>query len=89
MNFNSSKQSHADLLHFPLSLEHTNLWQVYVFFFQYTALAPRLQTVTNETLWKWGHFDKAKLTLKMLPASWNFDTLITGLDLLMLEIWNL
>ena len=27
---------------------------------------------------KWGHFDKAKSTFKMLPASWTFDTIEKG-----------
>ena len=43
-----------------------------------TAIEFRLQTVTKYTLWKWGHFDRAKSTLKMLPASWTFDILWEG-----------
>ena len=45
-------------------------------FLKGAAMAPRLQTVTKQTLCKWGHFDKAKLTFKMLLASWAFDTLL-------------
>ena len=44
-----------------------------------TVAAPHLQTIAKWTLWKWGHFDNAKLTLKMLQASWNFDTLYNRL----------
>ena len=32
----------------------------------------------NNSLCKWGHFEKAKTTFKMLPASWTFDTIEEG-----------
>ena len=44
----------------------------------YTAVPSHLKMVTKWTLCKWGHFERAKLTFKMLPASWSFNTANIG-----------
>ena len=54
----------------------TNVFQIsYMHPKVYTDMVKWLHTVTKLTLWKWGHFDKAKPTFRMLLVSWNFDTI--------------
>ena len=49
-----------------------------------TDVAKKIRTPIlpiTQALWKWGHFDKAKLIFKMLPFSWSLDVNRRGLDL--------
>ena len=50
----------------------------FVFLFGYTVVALCLHTVTRLALWKWGHFERAKFTLKILTASWTVDMILEG-----------
>ena len=41
-----------------------------IFSYLSTAMAPRYGMVTKKALWKWSHFEQAKLILKTQLASW-------------------
>ena len=41
-----------------------------------TVSEDQYRTPNEETLGKWGHFDRAKPTFKMLTASWAFDAVL-------------
>ena len=47
------------------------------FWYKHHCMPVRNGTLTKEILLKWGHFDGAKPTLKILLASWAFYTVLT------------
>ena len=45
---------------------------------KYTAMLVRNGTLTKYILLKWGHFGRAEPNLRIMLASWTFDTFLNG-----------